>query len=161
MLTGVLGFCFDRYLPSDHGRVYLILGSALIFGLGVLLWYFPLFERFPLSISSPNVLPTLPPRVRLSTSSQPPAVSSDVPPATAPPLPGLNGGSDMAFAATGGSDALQPGVAVLLNGGGPTALLQGQRGVVLMRGHDGYEVVLHNGMKLSALPADALTVIPG
>lgn len=160
MLVGILGFGLDRYLPSDRGRVYLMLASTLLFGLGALLWYFPLFERFPLSISTPNAVPSLQPRVRVPNDSQPPAVSTDVPPATAPPLPGLSGGADAAFALSSSLGALQPGTIVMLNGTGPTAPLQGQRGVVVLHGADGYEVILHGGMRLSALPATSLTEVP-
>ena len=160
MLMGLVGFCLDRFLLSDRGRVYVVVGSTIVFGLGALLWYHPIFERYPLSVSTPTIASLLPPRVRPSVELQPPAVTPDVPPATAPPLPGLHGGAD-AFAVHSSSlEALHDGASVILNGAGPTALLSGQRGWVSSRGVDGYGVVLQNGMRLNAVPLEALTMVP-
>ena len=162
MLTGLLGFCLDRCLQSDRGRVYMVLGSTVLFGLGAVLWYYPLFERYPLSVSSQPTMPMLPPRIRPTSDSQPPVVGLDVRPATAPPFPGLtsSGGADMTAGSGYSSEPFQDGAAIVLNGAGPTALLQGQRGVVLSHGVAGYDVMLHNGMRLSALPIEALTAVP-
>lgn len=157
MLMGLVGFCLDRFLLSDCGRVYVVVGSTIIFGLGALLWYHHIFERYPLSVSTPTTASLLPPRVRPSVELQPPAVT---PPATAPPLPGLHGGAD-AFAVHSSSlEALHDGASVILNGAGPTALLSGQRGWASSRGVDGYGVVLQNGMRLNAVPLEALTKVP-
>ena len=117
----------------------MLVASTLCFGLGALLWYYPIrsragdtqtgsVSRFSNRASLETMLPTAPP-----------IVVEEQPPLHAPPFPGnvaAEASMSMASASVGPAlvhertSGLQIGAAVRLNGQGPTGALTGQKGVV-------------------------------
>ena len=165
MLAGLVGFMLDQGLLSGRWRFYLIVGSTLCFGLGALLWYYPLVERNP--PMPPKITETyapLLPRQRLPPVSQPFAESLDVPPAHAPPFPGMASSSSTGVLASagnaGGAQTLAIGTEIICNGVGPTGPVQGQRGRVIDVKDQLYDVQLANGLALSKLPPNSVTAVP-
>eukprot|EP00434_Breviolum_minutum_P026310 symbB.v1.2.023253.t2/scaffold2112.1/size106475/3 len=162
MLAGLGGFLLDQLITSGRWRFYIIIGSTMCFGLGALLWYYPMVERFPpmppriIEHSSPPM-----PRQRQPQISQPPAGGSDVPPAMAPPFPGnVPEQSSLGAATSSRVQDLAIGAEVICNGTGPTAPVQGQRGKVVSFRNYLYDVQLHSGLTLSQLPLAGLTAVP-
>ena len=147
----------------------MLVASTLCFGLGALLWYYPIrsragdtqtgsVSRFSNRASLETMLPTAPP-----------IVVEEQPPLHAPPFPGnvaAEASMSMASASVGPAlvhertSGLQIGAAVRLNGQGPTGALTGQKGVVTSLRDGSFEVRLDSGLVLGQLPSDALTLIP-
>ena len=158
MLAGLGGFLLDQLITSGRWRFYIIIGSTMCFGLGALLWYYPMVERFP---PMPPRIIALMPRQRQPQISQPPAGGSDVPPAMAPPFPGnVPEQSSLGAATSSGVQDPAIGAEVICNGTGPTAPVQGQRGKVVSFRNYLYDVQLHSGLNLSQLPLAGLTAVP-
>ncbi len=164
MLAGFGGFMLDQLVVSGRWRFYIIVSSTILFGLGALLWYYPLVERYPplpprVIESSPSLLP----RSRPLPSSQPVAESLDVPPASAPPFPGmasaLGVGSAGASSGSGGVQVLAIGAEVICNGAGPTGPVQGQHGKVVGFSNQRYDVQRASGLTLTQLPLDSVTAV--
>lgn len=165
MLAGLGGFMLDQVILSGRWRFYLIVGSTLCFGLGALLWYYPLVERNP--PMPPRVIESYPPimpQLRPPQMSQPSVETPEVPPASAPPFPGMmsvsNVGASGTMMHTGGLQALAVGAEVICNGVGPSAPVQGQRGKVLSVQDHCCEVQLSSGLTLSQLPFNSVTLVP-
>ena len=164
MLAGLSGFLLDQMLVSGRWRFYIIVGSTLSFGLGALLWYYPMVERFP--PMPPRVIEYSAmglPRQRVPLPSQPSAERADVPPVSAPPFPGNAGALDSASSSatmTGGVQVLAIGAEVICNGAGATAPVQGQRGKVVGYRNQLYDVQLASGLTLSQLPQESMTAVP-
>ncbi len=154
MLAGSCGFMLDQVILSGRWRFYLLVGSTLCFGLGALLWYYPLVERNP--PMPPRVIDSYPTNMssqRLPQPSQPSAGTSDIPPASAPPFPGIasssTAGLQIASTSVGSMQLFAIGTEVLCNGVGPTGPVQGQRAKVLGVKDHLYEVQLAGGLILS------------
>ena len=169
LVLGCIGFLADHYLTSGRWRVYLLVASSLSFGLGAFLWYYPIRSR--VSDTTLWGSPPVPSRLRLETTTAPvtPAVVEEQPPMHVPPFPGnvaadsglLDGsGVNDSMALGSGSESLQIGVAVMLNGQGPTEALVGQRGVIVAVRDGSYEVRLNTGLVVGQLARSNLTLIP-
>ena len=160
MVLGMLGFLADSFISSGRWRFYLLVASTLCFGLGALLWYYPIRSRAGDTQfwSSPPVLSRA--RLETVTPSAPSLGVDEAVPIHAPPFPGIAGAElGMAMspdalsssAALSTSLALQVGGAVLLNGQGPTSALVGQRGVITAVNGGIFEVKLDSGLTLGQL----------
>ena len=157
-LLGCVLILLDQFLTSGRWRVYSLLTGTGLIALGGALWQFPCFagrvQRQEPAVQSYANLP-----FRTSSTVPPPGLEHvEQPPAGVPPFPGT-----LDTANTGGSASsinMVAGTQVLLNGMGPTAPLAGQRGVVTSVQAGLHEVVLNNGMNVSKLPLQCLTVVP-
>ena len=164
LVLGSIGFLADQYLTSGRWRVYLLVASSLSFGLGALLWYYPIRSRF--SDTTPWESHPVPSRVRMETTTAPvtPAVVEEQPPMYVPPFPGIatadSGLVDSSGVFGAASEPLQVGVAVMMNGQGPTESLIGQRGVIMAVRDGSYEVRLNTGLMIGQLTRSNLTLIP-
>ena len=169
MVLGMLGFLADSFISSGRWRFYLLVASTLCFGLGALLWYYPIRSRAGDTQfwSSPPVLSRA--RLETVTPSAPSLGVDEAVPIHAPPFPG-NAGAELGMpmspdalsssAALPTSLALQVGGAVLLNGQGPTSALVGQRGVITAVNGGIFEVKLDSGLTLGQLTSSCLTLVP-
>lgn len=157
LLMGLVGILFDQYLASGRWRFYSMIFSTSCIGLASAIWYW--FSGSPTeSHALPEPNPTwLQPRP--SAFVPPHGGSQNLPPPSAPPLPG-NEQSVQQQAASSAAPSFAPGTRVILNGTGTAAALQGQFGVIENLHGSVCDVRLDSGLVLSQVAQSGLTMVP-